>query len=295
MPIRNAWPISAAAHSRIMLRQAASDGHRTPAAERRAHLFRRAVPDRRTGVASRHPLRRRLLSARCDDRRCAGAERRGRAQGRPRRQRKVHAVRLGDAAPDVAQPGARGAARGRARSRRVSVCTTSRRSTSTAADRGLRSAAALARTRKKGWCRRTSSCRCSSDPAPSSMWANGCCCRRCAISVTGRGRLEPIRVAVNVSPLQLRRRDFVDRVLAAIEPASSEPAGVDIEITESMLMQDLELSIRKLSQLREAGIGIAIDDFGTGYSSLRLLAGCRSTRSRSTVPSCRTSPIRRRR
>ncbi len=49
-------------------------------------------------------------------------------------------------------------------------------------------------------------------------------------------------------------------------------AGVDIEITESMLMQDLELSILKLSKLREAGIGVAIDDFGTGHSSLRLLA-----------------------
>jgi diguanylate cyclase (GGDEF)-like protein len=84
--------------------------------------------------------------------------------------------------------------------------------------------------------------------------------------------LAPIRVAVNVSPLQLRRRDFVDRVLANIEPAIGSPAGVDIEITESMLMQDLELSIRKLSRLREAGIGVAIDDFGTGYSSLRLLA-----------------------
>lgn len=84
--------------------------------------------------------------------------------------------------------------------------------------------------------------------------------------------LANIRVAVNVSPLQLRRRDFVDRVLASIEPAIKQPAGVDIEITESMLMQDLELSIDKLSQLREAGIGVAIDDFGTGYSSLRLLA-----------------------
>jgi diguanylate cyclase (GGDEF)-like protein len=81
-----------------------------------------------------------------------------------------------------------------------------------------------------------------------------------------------IRVAVNVSPLQLRRRDFVERVLASIKPAIEQPAGVDIEITESMLMQDLELSIGKLSQLREAGIGVAIDDFGTGYSSLRLLA-----------------------
>jgi diguanylate cyclase (GGDEF)-like protein len=80
------------------------------------------------------------------------------------------------------------------------------------------------------------------------------------------------RVAVNVSPLQLRRRDFVDRVLAAIAPVGAKLAGLDIEITESMLMHDLELSIRKLTQLREAGLGVAIDDFGTGYSSLRLLA-----------------------
>jgi EAL domain-containing protein (putative c-di-GMP-specific phosphodiesterase class I) len=61
-------------------------------------------------------------------------------------------------------------------------------------------------------------------------------------------------------------------VLASVEPAVTQPCCVDLEITESMLMQDLELSIRKLAQLREAGIGIAIDDFGTGYSSLRLLA-----------------------
>jgi diguanylate cyclase (GGDEF)-like protein len=84
--------------------------------------------------------------------------------------------------------------------------------------------------------------------------------------------LAAVRVAVNVSPLQLRRRDFADRVLASIGSTDRQPCRVDIEITESMLMQDLELSIRKLAQLREAGIGIAIDDFGTGYSSLRLLA-----------------------
>jgi diguanylate cyclase (GGDEF)-like protein len=84
--------------------------------------------------------------------------------------------------------------------------------------------------------------------------------------------LAAVRVAVNVSPLQLRRRDFADRVLASIGSTDRQRCCVDIEITESMLMQDLELSIRKLAQLREAGIGIAIDDFGTGYSSLRLLA-----------------------
>ena len=60
--------------------------------------------------------------------------------------------------------------------------------------------------------------------------------------------------------------------LLGIAPAVNFKGGVDIEITESMLMQDLELSIRKLAQLREAGISVAIDDFGTGYSSLRLLA-----------------------
>jgi diguanylate cyclase (GGDEF)-like protein len=84
--------------------------------------------------------------------------------------------------------------------------------------------------------------------------------------------LAAVRVAVNVSPLQLRRRDFVNRVLAGVGRADKRSCSVDIEITESMLMHDLELSIRKLAELREAGIGIAIDDFGTGYSSLRLLA-----------------------
>jgi diguanylate cyclase (GGDEF)-like protein len=81
----------------------------------------------------------------------------------------------------------------------------------------------------------------------------------------------PTRVAVNVSPLQLRRRDFVSAVLGSVEPLAGG-AGLDIEITESMLMHDIELSIRKLGELRAAGIGIAIDDFGTGYSSLRLLS-----------------------
>jgi diguanylate cyclase (GGDEF)-like protein len=85
-----------------------------------------------------------------------------------------------------------------------------------------------------------------------------------------REGIVPVRVAVNVSPLQLRRRDFVPGVLSNHERLAC--GGIDIEITESMLMQDIELSIQKLSQLREAGVGVAIDDFGTGYSSLRLLS-----------------------
>lgn len=84
--------------------------------------------------------------------------------------------------------------------------------------------------------------------------------------------LPDMRVAVNVSPLQLRRRDFATQVLSCVG-SSRGHAGIDIEITESMLMQDIELSTRKLAELRDAGVGIAIDDFGTGYSSLRLLSG----------------------
>jgi len=77
------------------------------------------------------------------------------------------------------------------------------------------------------------------------------------------------RVAVNVSALQLRRPGFVEDVLAAVgDPAD---AGVDLEVTESLMMEDVEASIAKLRSLREFGLRIALDDFGTGYSSLAYL------------------------
>lgn len=82
------------------------------------------------------------------------------------------------------------------------------------------------------------------------------------------------RIAVNVSALQLRQDDFVPtlgQVLAA-EAAAHGEAALDLEITESMLMTDLDAQVQRLSQLREMGVEIAIDDFGTGYSSLGYLA-----------------------
>jgi len=83
--------------------------------------------------------------------------------------------------------------------------------------------------------------------------------------------LNPPRIAVNVSALQLRRRSFVADVLAALGNAA-DGGGVDVEVTESLLMGEIEESIRKLRQLREAGLHIALDDFGTGYSSLAYLS-----------------------
>jgi len=79
------------------------------------------------------------------------------------------------------------------------------------------------------------------------------------------------RIAVNVSPIQLRKRDFV----ASIEEAmrhGSVPPGIDLEITESLVMEDIEANMKKLEAVRVLGASIAIDDFGTGYSSLGYLA-----------------------
>jgi diguanylate cyclase (GGDEF)-like protein len=79
------------------------------------------------------------------------------------------------------------------------------------------------------------------------------------------------RVAVNVSPIQLRQRDFVQNLAQAISIGDA-PAGIDLEITESLVMEDIEDNIRKLNEVRELGLSIAIDDFGTGHSSLSYLA-----------------------
>lgn len=94
-------------------------------------------------------------------------------------------------------------------------------------------------------------------------------CRRWA----GLG-LSPVRIGVNVSPLQLRRHTFVEQVLQTVGTLSQDCPGygIDLEITETALLQDLEGTSSKLRQLRSAGIRVALDDFGTGYSSLGLLS-----------------------
>ena len=81
-----------------------------------------------------------------------------------------------------------------------------------------------------------------------------------------------IRVAVNVSALQLRRKAFVPTVLDMIRPLAALPNwGLDLEITETVVLHDLKTTSRKLRELRAAGLRIALDDFGTGYSALGLL------------------------
>lgn len=79
------------------------------------------------------------------------------------------------------------------------------------------------------------------------------------------------RVSVNVSPLQLRRHDFAAEIARAVSIDPSAAEGLELEITESVIMADVAHSIASLRSIRDLGIKIAVDDFGTGFSSLSYL------------------------
>ena len=80
-----------------------------------------------------------------------------------------------------------------------------------------------------------------------------------------------MRLAINIAPLQLSATDFVDMVLDALADFDLPPSCLELEITESSLMQDEGRAVEVLKTLNDAGIQIAMDDFGTGYSSLSYL------------------------
>jgi diguanylate cyclase (GGDEF)-like protein/PAS domain S-box-containing protein len=92
-------------------------------------------------------------------------------------------------------------------------------------------------------------------------------CREAA----GRGGHAPFRVSVNLSARQLAVASLLDSVKAALDESGLEPSRLCLEITESVLMEDLESSIESLLALKSLGVRLAIDDFGTGYSSLGYL------------------------
>jgi EAL domain-containing protein (putative c-di-GMP-specific phosphodiesterase class I) len=84
--------------------------------------------------------------------------------------------------------------------------------------------------------------------------------------------LAAVRIAVNVSPLQLRNRGFIAEIEQAIGIDAHAAAGLELEITESLIMEDIKHNIASLQAIRAMGVTIAIDDFGTGFSSLSYLA-----------------------
>ena len=86
-----------------------------------------------------------------------------------------------------------------------------------------------------------------------------------------RAGLKPMRIAVNVSARQLRRRDFCETVASALTHSHLPPELLELEITESSVMENPQEAVRILERLGRMGVTLAIDDFGTGYSSLAYL------------------------
>jgi predicted signal transduction protein with EAL and GGDEF domain len=77
-----------------------------------------------------------------------------------------------------------------------------------------------------------------------------------------------VRVSVNLSPVQLRKRDLVDVVICALAQSGLPPERLELEVTETALIESATDSLTVLRQLKNLGVSIALDDFGTGYSSL---------------------------
>jgi EAL domain-containing protein (putative c-di-GMP-specific phosphodiesterase class I) len=80
-----------------------------------------------------------------------------------------------------------------------------------------------------------------------------------------------LMLAVNISQLQFRQEDFVNQVLSLIDHYGIDATRLELEITESMLVQDLPDIIEKMRAIRARGVTFSLDDFGTGYSSLNHL------------------------
>ncbi len=86
-----------------------------------------------------------------------------------------------------------------------------------------------------------------------------------------RPETEALTMAVNLSASQLHQADFVEQVLAILRRTGANPRRLKLELTESLLVSDVETTIAKMSALKAQGVGFSLDDFGTGYSSLSYL------------------------
>lgn len=83
--------------------------------------------------------------------------------------------------------------------------------------------------------------------------------------------LDPLRIAVNLSVVQVLQDDFVEQVANVLAETGLAPGGLELEITETMVMTDADAVIAKLTEIKRMGVTLAIDDFGTGHSSLSYL------------------------
>ena len=105
---------------------------------------------------------------------------------------------------------------------------------------------------------------------PLGQWVLETACAQLAVWAN-RSEMAHLRLAVNVSVRQFRQGNFVDQVLGTLEKTGGSPQKLKLEMTESLLVDDVENVIHKMAALKVQGIGFSLDDFGTGYSSLAYL------------------------
>jgi diguanylate cyclase (GGDEF)-like protein/PAS domain S-box-containing protein len=105
--------------------------------------------------------------------------------------------------------------------------------------------------------------------APISEWVLDVACKQA--KSWRAAKLAPISLGVNLSARQIEHPHFVDKFIQALKDNGVDGQGIEIEITESTLMRDMDGAIEKLRRLADQGVEISIDDFGTGYSSLSYL------------------------
>ncbi|HEY5144848.1 MAG TPA: EAL domain-containing protein [Solirubrobacteraceae bacterium] len=106
---------------------------------------------------------------------------------------------------------------------------------------------------------------------PIGRWVLETACREAVAVQRIAPRSPQLKVSVNLSARQLQRPDVEDHVRHALQESGLDPAALVLEITESMLIDDWDLALERLQNLRAIGVKIAVDDFGTGYSSLNYI------------------------
>lgn len=103
-------------------------------------------------------------------------------------------------------------------------------------------------------------------------WVIGEVCRMTAsLLASGLVQADSFSLCINISPRQFRQNDFVERILAALEESALPVRMIKLEITEGIVIENLDDTIAKMHHLRTHGVSFAMDDFGTGYSSLTYL------------------------
>jgi diguanylate cyclase (GGDEF)-like protein/PAS domain S-box-containing protein len=105
---------------------------------------------------------------------------------------------------------------------------------------------------------------------PLGLWVLETACHQLA-DWSGRSELAHLTLAVNVSARQVHQVDFVNQVLSVLARSGANPQRLKLELTEGVLVANVEEVIQKMTALKSAGVGFSLDDFGTGYSSLSYL------------------------